>query len=254
MIVGICGLAGSGKDTAADFLVKNEGFVKIAFADPLKRIARDVYDFTDEQLWGPSAARNKPDMRYPREHGPFTRDCKCACCGVEAEEDWATRRLFVMPEHPPCYLTPRYALQMLGTEWGRTCYPNTWADLALRTAKKVLYQSGILRSVFYNYHPQMGLWTSNTPEGPRPKGAVISDVRFINEVVAINEANGFVYQTTRGMGLEGAAGQHQSETEMRSIPKELFKGQIDNKDWTLDELEAHMIQIGKDVKQLKESA
>ncbi len=240
MIIGICGLAGSGKDTAADFLVKKEGYVKIAFADPLKRICRDVYDFTDEQLWGPSSERNKPDERYPRAHGPFTKDCKCACCGVEAEEDWESGRLFVKRDQPPCHLTPRYALQLLGTEFGRTCYPNTWVDVALRTAKKVLYQSGILRSVFFNYDAKQGLYVTHTRQGPKPQGVVISDVRFINEVVAINEASGFVYQTTRGFGLEGAAGQHQSEVEMRNIPSTLFKGQIDNKDWTLEELEFHM--------------
>lgn len=77
MIIGISGLvindegvavgtAGSGKDTLADLLRDNDKFVKIALADPLKRIARDVYDFTDEQLWGPSANRNEPDKRYPQ--------------------------------------------------------------------------------------------------------------------------------------------------------------------------------------------
>jgi hypothetical protein len=234
MIVGICGLAGSGKDTAADFLVKNEGFVKIAFADPLKRICRDVYDFTDLQLWGPSEERNKPDTRYPREHGPYSGD-KCMCCGIEPYKQREAGG-----ELPQCYLTPRFALQLLGTEWGRTCYPNTWADLAIRTARKVLYQSGILRSVFFNYDARVGLTTSSTPLGPKPRGVVISDVRFVNEIVAINGASGFVYQTTRGFGLEGAAGQHKSEVEMRSIPQDLFKGQIDNKDWTLEELEFHM--------------
>lgn len=231
MIVGICGLAGSGKDTAADFLVKNEGYVKIAFADPLKRICRDVYDFTDDQLWGPSSSRNKPDERYQREHGPWTKDLHCACCGQMDRRG---------VDNVPCYLTPRFALQLLGSEWGRTCFANTWSALAIRTAKKILCQSGVLRSVFYNYDAKQGLYVTSTPEGPKPKGVVISDVRFANEVVAVNMAGGQVYQTTRGFGLEGAAGQHQSEVEMRSIPADLFKGQIDNKDWTLDELEFHM--------------
>ena len=48
MILGISGLAGSGKDTVADILVKHQQCVKVSFADPLKRICRDVFDFTDE--------------------------------------------------------------------------------------------------------------------------------------------------------------------------------------------------------------
>ena len=61
MIVGITGLAGSGKDTAADFLVKNHGFVKVALADVLKRACKEFFAFTDEQLWGPSEKRNAID-------------------------------------------------------------------------------------------------------------------------------------------------------------------------------------------------
>lgn len=34
MLIGICGQAGSGKDTVADHLCKNFSFVKVAFADP----------------------------------------------------------------------------------------------------------------------------------------------------------------------------------------------------------------------------
>jgi hypothetical protein len=36
MLVGITGPAGSGKDTVADYLVREHGFVKLSFAGPLK--------------------------------------------------------------------------------------------------------------------------------------------------------------------------------------------------------------------------
>jgi hypothetical protein len=38
MIIGICGLAGSGKDTAADYLVARYGFEKISFATIMKKM------------------------------------------------------------------------------------------------------------------------------------------------------------------------------------------------------------------------
>jgi hypothetical protein len=38
MILGIAGPAGAGKDTVADFLVRNHGFTKMSFAGPLKEM------------------------------------------------------------------------------------------------------------------------------------------------------------------------------------------------------------------------
>src|SRR5687768_3384285 len=47
-IIGITGRAGSGKDTVADYLVERHGFVKIAFADPIKQMLRQLgVDCTD---------------------------------------------------------------------------------------------------------------------------------------------------------------------------------------------------------------
>ena len=217
MIIGICGKAGSGKSTASDFLVKDHGFICVPFADPLKRIAKDVFSFTNEQLWGPSEERNKPDMRYQREH--YGKVVTCECCGLDCEVD----------ADKPCYLTPRHALQQLGSEWGRACYPNVWVEYALRVANSLLYGSGIARSVHYSYNAQEGLFATNVPAGPPPKGVVIPDVRFRNEVDAITAAGGEVWRIRRRQeGLASSAGQHQSETEQNGIPWELFSTTLFN--------------------------
>lgn len=53
MILGIAGRKGSGKDTVGDYLVARHGFVRVAFADPVKRVARDLWPHLGEdQLWG----------------------------------------------------------------------------------------------------------------------------------------------------------------------------------------------------------
>lgn len=218
MIIGICGQAGSGKDTAADFLVKHAGFVKVAFADPMKRICQDVYDFTDEQLWGPSEKRNAPDPRYIRNAGFLDEN------GDPASE----------------FLTPRFALQQLGSEWGRNCFQDTWVRYALRVHEKL--QTGA-----YYYYVKTGLQPL-APESifrdndvARPAtNVVISDVRFKNEIDAIKGAGGKVIRMLRGKGLEGAAGQHGSETEQASIPLAYFDLVVDNRTWTLEELETFM--------------
>lgn len=230
MIIGFCGQAGSGKDTSADFLVKNDLFVKVAFADPLKRICQEVYDFTDDQMWGPSSSRNAPDLRYRRRPNESLNEA------IANDIDQEVLGI----DRGPMFLTPRYALQQLGTEWGRNCYDNTWVDLALRIAKR-LGEGG------HTYNFRRGL-SSCSFVGEDAAGAhdrlkrsvVISDVRFKNEIDAIKKAGGYVIKLLRGEGLEGTAGQHKSETELQGIPPESFDFIIDNREWTLDQLESRL--------------
>lgn len=166
-VLGFVGLAGSGKDTAADILVQKRNYVKVALADPLKRFCREVYDFSEEQLWGPSSARNAGDPRYSRSDGSL--------------------------------LSPRVALQTLGTEWGRHCYETTWADYAARMVERIKKGS--------SYSQRQGCFVS--PFLRRAYGGiVITDFRFPNENARIGAK---IMRLHRGHGLQGKEGQHASE-------------------------------------------
>ena len=69
MIIGICGLIGSGKGTVADFLVEQQGFKKLSFADKLKDGVASVFGWDREMLEG-----NNPDSRAWREKvDPYLR-------------------------------------------------------------------------------------------------------------------------------------------------------------------------------------
>jgi hypothetical protein len=218
IIVGLCGLAGSGKDTAADHLVLNRSFAKVSFADPLKRICRDVFGFDDRQLWGPSSSRNEPDRRYRRRPD---LDPNVVADG----------------ELGPEFLSPRFALQTLGTEWGRRCYPPIWVEYALRIAEK-LRQNGEAR-----YTARRGLYYVEDRRERRDdevEGVVIPDVRFANEVEAVRRAGGFVVRLVRpGAGLSGMAGMHPSEREQAEIPDSAFDAVVQN-DSTIDALNARV--------------
>ena len=50
--IGLIGTKGSGKDTLADYLVLNKNFIKYSFANPVKNIAKILFDLDDSQLNG----------------------------------------------------------------------------------------------------------------------------------------------------------------------------------------------------------
>ena len=52
MLIGICGLIGSGKDTVAQNLIDNHNFVKISFADKLKDAVASMFSWDRELLDG----------------------------------------------------------------------------------------------------------------------------------------------------------------------------------------------------------
>jgi hypothetical protein len=89
MIIGICGLIGSGKGTAADLLAGSHGFEKVSFADSLKDAVAAVFGWPRHLLEGDTA-----ESRAWRE---------------EVDIWWAKR--LSMPN-----LTPRWVLQYWGTE------------------------------------------------------------------------------------------------------------------------------------------
>lgn len=98
MIIGLTGKSGSGKDTAAAYLVRELSFTRVAFADKLKEAAREIFGFSWQQLHGAK------------------RD--------EVDDYWEMK--------------PSTVLQLLGTECVRDGFANTpvgediWIKAALR--------------------------------------------------------------------------------------------------------------------------
>lgn len=58
-VLGFCGPAGSGKDTAANYLVEYHGFVRISFAQP-------IYDMLDAMGFPAPATREEKEAINPR--------------------------------------------------------------------------------------------------------------------------------------------------------------------------------------------
>ena len=126
-------------------------------------------------------------------------------------------------------ITPRYVLQTLGTEWGRKQYAAIWVNQALFAATCVLVDGR-------GYNRGHGVLDRRVAVDERiPVGGrdyvVITDVRFRNEVLAIKQAGGQVWQVfdpNNSTEVTGGVAGHVSETEMTSIPRFYFDARISN--------------------------
>lgn len=151
-LIGICGKKGSGKDTAGSALI-GQGYHQIAFAGALKAMTAALYEYL--RLDAVTASK----MIYGN--------------------------LKEMPVPELCGKSTRYAMQTLGTEWGRLCIDkDLWINIAIQKAQ------------------QFGK-------------AVITDVRFPNEAKAIQDAGGIIVRIYRKNGE--IDDYHPSEIELDSI-------------------------------------
>lgn len=62
-LIGITGHIKAGKTTAANHLT-SRGYVEVSFADPLKKACKDLFLFTDEQVYGTQEQKETPDERW----------------------------------------------------------------------------------------------------------------------------------------------------------------------------------------------
>lgn len=235
-IILLVGQAGSGKDTVAGFLVENHGAIAIAQADPMKRLASDIFWFTEDQLWGPSSSRNAVDAAFNEPNAWVVAE---AILDSKRTWDWIKRVLPGLNEYGLTQahralrnwfgsvkaatfdqqkgLTPRLVLQTLGTEWGRRFSRNMWVDYAKDAALKLL-------SGGFRYDRTQGLIEDESFVGPG--WVIITDGRFRNEVVSVLALGGSVVKiesVETGAEAEAAGVRgHKSETEQKSIPHHFF--------------------------------
>lgn len=197
MIIGINGVAKSGKDTVASYIEHKLGCVNISYADEIKRIAMRLYGFSYDQLWGPSERRNEYSPLYPG-------------------------------------LTARFVLQRLGTEVGRGIHKDTWVNKLFHDYESLFNSSKIYSKIFgvisskdnncdINANPK-GLVI---PDVRWPEG---------NEGDAIRDRGGIIINVSRpGAGLSGSLSEHESEQNTINASSDIFDYIITN-DGSLSDL------------------
>ncbi len=221
--VGNKGSAGAGKDTVSDRLVQKHGFQKLACADPMKRFVQEIFGFSLDQLWGPSECRNAVDPRYLR--------MPVGSLGTLAGDPNPAEDV---------YLTPRYALQRLGTEWARDCYPDVWVSFAMKIAKSIEDGSTLYDPVFGPRH-----WPATEAAYPK-SNAVISDMRFRNEFDYVRASGGKVVRVVRPVD-KILDGNHQSENDLANVDDSEFDYVIAGKAYDLGDLLLKVDRMAEDL-------
>ncbi len=234
-LIAIQGAAGSGKDTLANFMVDNYGLTQLTFATPMKQFLWRVFDFSQEQLWGPSKFRDQPDHRYnvfDLDEG--TVDSAWAAAYDVVQKEGPTWVEHVFPSMDISHykklvdwfdwlgtryhasLTPRIALQSLGDEWGRhKVDKDMWVDYILNVAKRKIQEGAT--------------------------GIIISDIRYANELKAIKAAGGKILHISRpetdDLSSKVGINSHPSEIEQKEFKTEDFDFLVSN-DGTISDLYA----------------
>lgn len=165
-LIGLTGLAGAGKDTVADILVKHAGFEKMAFADALRGEVASGFDVPLELLTD-RATKEVPTPRLAlgRGLGVFVDalyrasvESGAVMAGRNAYDAWCTE-----PR------SPRQIMQWWGTEYRRAQDPHYWTRALLA------------RMLFRAKDGQTRI--------------VVTDVRFPNEAALIRtQQNGVLWQ------------------------------------------------------------
>jgi len=105
MIIGICGLIGSGKGTVADILV-DQGFKKVSFADKLKDGASTIFGWDRAMLEG----------------------------DTDESRTWREQRDDFWSAETKMEVTPRLVLQLFGTDCMRNGFDDgVWVSLLKKT-------------------------------------------------------------------------------------------------------------------------
>lgn len=245
----VSGPAGSGKDTVAGFLATLNNGVVIAQADPMKRFVRDLFGFSEDQLWGPSAARSTPGhLSFEQIDHNFDT---CAIPFVDSlpildkpSAKVALRMWYMQLIKSGVELTPRRVLQLLGTEFGRAVNPDVWSNYAQNTAHYIL-AGGM------GYDKTKGL-VAPAPLVKTSDLVIISDGRFRNEILNVRRVGGMALRIKNptvdtSKVLAGGVQGHASEAEMATIPDSWFNYVIHNDHYGLDALFTQIQKFSKDV-------
>lgn len=245
-VIAISGWKRSGKDTAAEHLIKEYGFKRIAFADPLKDRVAEEFEIPRSHCDDP-AFKEAPILHLPvlpKDAFSLTlskfmaREFRSADgrTPMELVEDgsggvlglMSYRSVFGAPDATQVYWTPR-ALCILKGSSNRTVRSDYWVKAAIDKAKNMAKPNKDLESI---YGEGYGVY----------ENFVISDLRYKSELTQMKQAFGKDLVTVRVNRFDTCESQDPSE---RDLDNASFDVVLDNKG-TLEEFIAKVEELIKE--------
>lgn len=134
-IIALAGKAGAGKDTFADVLVKNHGFIRVALADPLRELCSKVFRL-DYNLFLDYDKKDKEIHKVILDYHHIDKIREYIQEEWNYEINYQTREL-LEEWYAEEFHTPRDILRCVGTKLIRNCIDSDiWIDLAFEKIKK----------------------------------------------------------------------------------------------------------------------
>ena len=162
MIIGICGLIGSGKGTVADILVE-QGFKKVSFADKLKDGVSTIFGWDRAMLEG----------------------------DTDESRTWREQRDDFWSDETKMEVTPRLVLQLFGTDCMRNGFDDgVWVSLLKKTILDNLEQNYVIPDVRFENEINMirdiggEIWWTKRGDNPEWWSKAVLDTQTGSDFMA----------------------------------------------------------------------
>jgi hypothetical protein len=190
-LIGLSGSVGVGKDSVADYLVAEKGFLKFSFSDALYEEVAAAFCLSKESLLDRDTKEVKTEMLSLKH---------CRDIGfINALEEAYRAGMGGLPEDADAGMSSREVTQMWGTVYRRAQDPNYWVKRAEETVEAFFASLAL-----YDMHGEI----RGYKDAP---GLVNTSVRFPNERSLFDKYNGQIWHIYRPGNYSGERESYVSE-------------------------------------------
>jgi hypothetical protein len=218
MIIGLVGKAGAGKSEVAGHLVREHGYVELAFAKRLKEVCQSVTGWHSDFFYDPEEKEVPLRFTYHRYSPKDLSWGISDLLGLSLVDVMTRIRTVFKSYYLAGEITPRQFLQLVGTDVCRAVEPDVW----VRQWREQAFEMGLPVSA-RNY--------------------AIPDVRFKNEIDFIRHAKlnggGIIVRVERDGAGSTSGAEHVSEHEWQQAEPDVIiynQGPIENLHNTINQM------------------